>query len=92
MFSFRAVCDSLQIDPYLVRKWLLSWQAKRCPGEQLREVRRSLIPSLALIVRQQTLLRPPLRNARYGNEQNSWERRDGPRKADRTFSREGLLI
>jgi hypothetical protein len=51
MLSFRAVCDSLQIDPILVRKWLLRWQSMRLAGEQPRKVRRPVITTTKCVSR-----------------------------------------
>jgi hypothetical protein len=42
-FSFRAVCDALEIDPEAVRKGLTRWAAERLAGAKPRMIRR---PSL----------------------------------------------
>jgi hypothetical protein len=39
-FSFRSVCDSLEVDPRGLRNWIVRWQEKRCSGERLRMMRR----------------------------------------------------
>ncbi len=43
-FSFRAVCDELEIDPKAIRKGLMRWEQKRLSGEQPRMIRRSAVP------------------------------------------------
>ncbi len=44
-FSFRKVCDELEIDPHHVRRGLISWKVKRLPGEKLGAIRRSPVPN-----------------------------------------------
>ena len=40
-FSFRSVCDSLELDPRGLRNWIIRWQEKRRSGERQRTIRRS---------------------------------------------------
>ena len=40
-FSFRSVCDSLELDPRGLRNWIIRWQEKRRSGEWQRTIRRS---------------------------------------------------
>jgi hypothetical protein len=40
-FSFRSVCDSLEVDPRGLRNWIVRWQEKRRSGERQRLIRRS---------------------------------------------------
>jgi hypothetical protein len=40
-FSFRSVCDSLEVDPRGLRNWIVRWQEKRRTGERQRIIRRS---------------------------------------------------
>ena len=40
-FSFRWVCDSLEIDPFGLRKGIVRWQQKRRAGDKQRIIRRS---------------------------------------------------
>ena len=40
-FSFRSVCDSLEVDPSGLRNWIVRWQEKRRSGERQRTIRRS---------------------------------------------------
>ena len=40
-FSFRSVCDSLEIDPRGLRNWIVRWREKRRSGERQRKIRRS---------------------------------------------------
>jgi hypothetical protein len=43
-FSFRKVCDELEIDPHHVRRGLISWKVKRLAGEKIAAIRRSPVP------------------------------------------------
>ena len=43
-FSFRKVCDELEIDPHHVRRGLISWKVKRLAGEKVAAIRRSPVP------------------------------------------------
>src|ERR1700683_3474932 len=40
-FSFRSVCDSLEVDPRGLRNWIAHWQEKRRSGDRQRMIRRS---------------------------------------------------
>src|SRR5260370_39170263 len=40
-FSFRSVCDSLEVDPRGLRNWILRWREKRRSGERQRLIRLS---------------------------------------------------
>jgi len=40
-FSFRSVCDSLEVDPRGLRNWIVRWREKRRSGERQRMIRRS---------------------------------------------------
>jgi hypothetical protein len=40
-FSFRSVCDSLEVDPRGLRNWIVRQQEKRRSGERQRMIRRS---------------------------------------------------
>ena len=40
-FSFRSVCDSLEVDPRGLRNWIVRWQEKTRSGEKQRTIRRS---------------------------------------------------
>jgi len=40
-FSFRSVCDSLEIDPGSLRTWIIGWQENRRVGEKRHMIRRS---------------------------------------------------
>jgi hypothetical protein len=44
VFSFTAVCDTLGIDPGVIRKGLTRWGEKRPAGERRRIIRRSAMP------------------------------------------------
>src|SRR5258708_12993213 len=43
-FSFRKVCDELEIDPHHVRRGLISWKVKRLAREKVGAIRRSPVP------------------------------------------------
>jgi hypothetical protein len=44
-FSFKAVCDALEIDPKVLRRGLVRWEEKRLSGEKPRVmIRRSAVP------------------------------------------------
>jgi hypothetical protein len=44
-FSFKAVCDALEIDPKAIRRGLAQWEEKRLSGRQPRMmIRRSSVP------------------------------------------------
>jgi hypothetical protein len=43
-FSFRAVCEALEIDTQALRRGLLRWEEKKLSGEKPRIVRRSAVP------------------------------------------------
>lgn len=43
-FSFRRVCDELEIAPHDVRRGLISWKVKRLAGEEVAAIRRSPVP------------------------------------------------
>jgi hypothetical protein len=43
-FSFRKVCDELEIDPHHVRLGLVSWKSKRLAGEKVGAISRSPVP------------------------------------------------
>jgi hypothetical protein len=45
VFSFRAVCDALGVEPALIRKGLARRQEKRLAGERRRILRRSPVPT-----------------------------------------------
>jgi hypothetical protein len=47
VFSFKAVCDALDIDPNLVRKYLGQWEEKRLNGEKPRRIIRRAAASLS---------------------------------------------
>ena len=40
-FSFRSVCESLEVDQLGLRNWIVRWQEKRRSGERQRSIRRS---------------------------------------------------
>jgi hypothetical protein len=42
-FSFKGVCDTLEIDPKAIRKGLVRWEEKRLSGEKPRMIRRSAV-------------------------------------------------
>jgi len=45
VFSFKAVCDALEIDPEAIRKELLRWEERRRSGLEPRmKIRRSPVP------------------------------------------------
>jgi hypothetical protein len=45
VFSFRAVCDALEIDPKTIRKVLAQWEEKRSSGQKRRApIRRTATP------------------------------------------------
>ena len=48
-FSFRKVCDELEIDPHNVRRGLINWKVKRLAGEKLAAIRRSPVPKACRI-------------------------------------------
>lgn len=50
-FSFKAVCDGLEIDPQAIRKELTHWQQQRLSGEKPRMIRRSAAPAARRISR-----------------------------------------
>jgi hypothetical protein len=43
-FSFRTVCDALEVDPEAIRKGLARWAERRFAGEKQRMIRRSALP------------------------------------------------
>jgi hypothetical protein len=43
-FSFRAVCDVLELDPKSIRNGLARWQEKRLPDAKPRFIRRLALP------------------------------------------------
>ena len=47
VFSFKAVCDALDIDPNVVRKYLVQWEGKRLNGEKPRRIIRRAAVSLS---------------------------------------------
>ncbi len=45
-FSFKAVCEALELDPKAIRKGLVRWEEKRLSGEKPRMmIRRSAMPA-----------------------------------------------
>ena len=44
VFSFKAVCDALEIDPEAIRKELVRWKEKGLSGEKPLKIRRSPVP------------------------------------------------
>jgi hypothetical protein len=44
-FSFRAVCDALQVDPKALRNGLLHWAANGASNGKLRMIRRAALPA-----------------------------------------------
>jgi hypothetical protein len=45
VFSFKAVCDALEIDPEAIRKELVRWEERRLSGPEPRmKIRRSPVP------------------------------------------------
>ena len=46
VFSFKAVCDALDIDPDAIRKYLAQWEEKRLSGEKPRRIMRRAAVSL----------------------------------------------
>ena len=40
-FSFRSVCDSLEVDSRGLRNWIVRWREERRSGERQRKIRRS---------------------------------------------------
>jgi hypothetical protein len=40
-FSFRSVCDSLEVDSRGLRNWIVRWLEERRSGERQRKIRRS---------------------------------------------------
>jgi hypothetical protein len=47
VFSFKAVCDALDIDASVVRKYLVQWEEKRLNGEKPRRIIRRAAVSLS---------------------------------------------
>jgi hypothetical protein len=47
VFSFKALCDALDIDPNVVRKYLAQWEEKRLNGEKPRRIIRRATVSLS---------------------------------------------
>jgi hypothetical protein len=47
VFSFKAVCDALDIEPNVVRKYLVQWEEKRLSGEKPRRIIRRAAVSLS---------------------------------------------
>lgn len=47
VFSFKAVCDTLDIDPNAIRQYLLQWEEKRLSGEKPRRIVRRAAVSLS---------------------------------------------
>ena len=43
-FSFRAVCDALELDPETVRRGLAHWKERRLAGESMHMIRRPAPP------------------------------------------------
>jgi hypothetical protein len=51
VFSFRAVCDVLEIDPEALRLGLVEWERKRLSGQKSRVIRRSAVRVVKRIAR-----------------------------------------
>jgi hypothetical protein len=51
VFSFKAVCEALDIDPNAIRKYLLQWEAKRLAGEKPRRIVRRAVSLVKRISR-----------------------------------------
>jgi hypothetical protein len=49
VFSFRAVCDALAVDPGAIRKGLTRWQEKGFAGGKRRTIRRSTLSAKHLL-------------------------------------------
>jgi hypothetical protein len=49
-FSFRAVCDELEIDAEVIRKWLGRWQRQKLGGRKPHVIRRSAFPAKRISV------------------------------------------
>jgi hypothetical protein len=47
VFSFKAVCDALDVEPNVVRKYLVQWEEKRLNGEQPPRIIRRKAVSLS---------------------------------------------
>jgi hypothetical protein len=45
-FSFQCVCESLEIDPYILMDWIVHWQKDRRCGDKQRMIRLSLRSNL----------------------------------------------
>lgn len=45
VFSFRALCDALEVDPAAIRQGLSRWQEKGYAGRKRRTIRRSTLPT-----------------------------------------------
>ena len=51
VFSFKAVCDELEIDPEAIRKGLVRWNEKELSGAKPLKIRRSPVPLAKCISR-----------------------------------------
>jgi hypothetical protein len=47
LFSFKAICDMLDIDPNAIRKYLAQWEENRLSGEDPRRIMRRAALSLS---------------------------------------------
>jgi hypothetical protein len=47
IFSFKAVCDALKVDPEGLRKSLVQWEERRLSGEKPRRMIRRLAAPMA---------------------------------------------
>ena len=64
-FSFDSVCTTLEVDPYLLRRWLLDWRAKLVSGDKPRGlIRRSPNSSRSQIRSRPSSKRPALQSVR----------------------------
>ena len=82
-FSFRKVCDALEIDPDNVRRGLTSWKVKRLAGEKVAAIRRSPVP-VASRISQPRSSEPRHDLARQsGEKRNGQDASDSPRPSRR---------
>jgi hypothetical protein len=47
LFSFKAICDTLDMDPNAIRKYLAQWEENRLSGENPRRIMRRAAVSLS---------------------------------------------
>lgn len=82
-FSFRKVCDALEIDPNHVRRGLTSWKVKRLAGEKVAAIRRSPVPVASRISQPRPASHATTSPVKSGEKRNRQDAFDSPRPSRR---------